>query len=107
MNLKRSFRMLMCCLAVVGTLSADVLTTEAAMCTHPYLQIAMNVYKEEYHDAYYHYIIYGTQYSCPCGYTYWKDLNKQKSKHTFVTKIEELNGKNVEIVYCSGCGFLP
>lgn len=108
MKLKRSIKLLMCCLAVMGIFSVNGLTTKAAACTHPIFRVSDNVAKETYHDAYRHYIIYGTQYSCPaCGYTYWEDLHTTKADHTWATKIEIINGKEAEIIYCTGCNFLP
>ena len=108
MKLKRGIKLLICCLAVMGLFSVNGLNTEAAACTHPIFRVSDNVIKETYHDAYSHYIIYGTQYFCPaCGYTYWEDLYRTTAYHTWGRKIEVINGKEVEIIYCTGCNYLP
>ena len=97
----------MSCLLIIGVLSSNIISAEAAICKHPVLRVTDNVFKEEYHDAYYHYIIYGTEYYCPCGYTYWENLSKTRKEHTWATKNEIIDGKNAEIIYCRECNYVP
>ena len=105
MKLKRSIRMLMCCLAAVGTLTVNSLTAEAAMCTHPYFQEIVDVEKYNYHDANYHYSVFGTHCVCPCGYEYWKNLQEVKSFHTW--EIVEDKQLGVKFTWCRECHYKP
>ena len=107
MYLKRKISILMLCLVIMGALSSNAITAKAVYCKHPNFFVAYDVCKEEYHDEYYHYIIYGTQYCCSCGYTYWEDLTLAKREHTWGYKEEIINGKKAEIIYCVDCDFVP
>lgn len=105
MKWKRSIKMLMCCLAVVGTLSANVLTAEAAPCTHKFMQMVLDAEKYSYHDANYHYSVCGTHCVCPCGYECWKDLYEVKSFHSW--EIVEDKQQGTKFTWCSVCHFKP
>lgn len=96
----------MLCLVIMGVLPSNIITVEAAHCSHTNFGIAYNVYKEEYHDAYYHYIISGTQYCCSCGFTKWENLTTSRKKHTWRTKTETISGVKAEITYCIECNFV-
>lgn len=99
MKLKRSIRMLMCCMAVAGMLAVNGLTAEAAApCKHTFMQSAMNVFKEQGHNLTHHWSICGTQFKCPCGYEYWEDLYEcNREVHT----IKTIDG----VRQCTGCDF--
>lgn len=104
MKLKKSGKMLMCCMAVAGTLATNVLMAEAlSSCTHPYFQVAMDVLKQERSDANYHFKLIGTHHVCPCGYEYWTDLYETKEKHVW----DQYYDKGHWYTYCTICKYKP
>lgn len=112
MNLKRKISILMFCLVIMGALPSKVVMAQMdpspSDCTHPIFRVTLSAYKEEYHDEYRHYIISGTEYYCTsCGYTYWEDLTVTSENHTWGYKVEIIDGKKAEIIYCVDCGFVP
>lgn len=106
MKLKRSIKMLMCCMAVAGTLAVNGLTVEAVTpCKHTFMQEIVGVAYDSYHDANYHYTVYGTHCVCPCGYECWKNLYEEKSFHSWEIVEDVVEG--VKYTRCSVCHFKP
>lgn len=99
MKLKRSIRMLMCCMAVAGMLAVNGLTAEAATpCKHTFMQEIVGVTYDCYYDANYHYVVSGIHCTCPCGYECWKNLETERSAHTWPSIV--IGNKR-----CTVCGY--
>lgn len=101
MKLKRKIGIWICCMAVMGMFSVNILPVRAAECTHKFYMIQEDVTKYTYQKADGHYEMRGTLCQCPCGYSWWKNLGGVKvGDHTWISKLEE----NVYRTYCIGCG---
>lgn len=104
MNLKRKTKMLTCCLIIMGMLSIGVLSTQAAVCTHPRYKVNYDDVQDSYINANGHYQVRGTQYVCSCGYSYWENLHTVKTNHQWEILSIDMNGNPV-YSDCTICGW--
>lgn len=82
MKMKRRIGLLLCCLAVMGMISASVIPVQAAeraVCKHPHFMIVYDAVYRSFSRADGHYNEQGTEYICAdCRYTYWTNLHEVK-----------------------------
>lgn len=106
MKLRRKISIWICCMAVMGMFSVNILPVRAAECTHKFYMIQEDVTKYAYQKADGHYEMRGTLCQCPCGYSWWENLGGVKvGDHTWIRapyKYED--GTITEQLFCNGCG---
>lgn len=107
MKNKRNIALLICCLAVLGMFSSNVILVKAAQCTHSAFLIGYDSVKETYTTQNGHYEVRGVIYQCPnCKYSYWENLYTVKTGEHVYEKIgiDNIYGYPIYSDYCSVCG---
>ena len=79
MTIKRGIKAVVCCMALMGMLTMDVLPVQAAICSHKFRYIIMDDFEGYHYEWDGHFEAYGTAYVCAdCGDKYWEDLQYVK-----------------------------